>query len=258
MESDKSWSSIAFENDGRVARLRLERPPLNILTIAMIQEIRRALASLDLTRGLRAVVLSAEGKAFCAGVSVEEHLPPTTEAMIECFHAVFRQLRALSCPTLAVVEGAALGGGCELACFADVVIATEAATFGVPEIKLGVLPPIAAVHFPSRIGLARTLQLVLSGATIDAREALRIGLVDEVVAAEQAEAAVQARLEAFRCHSVSALRLAKRAVLAGAGDDFEERLRAVERLYLDQLVKTPDAVEGLKAFLEKRPPVWTR
>ncbi len=249
---------LRFENDGAVARIVLKRPPLNILNLEMIQELDRRLGELRAEPGLRALVLAAEGKAFCAGVAVEDHLPDKVDAMLPAFHEVFRSLRRLACPTLAAVQGAALGGGCELACFADVVIASEAASFGVPEIKLGVFPPVAAVHFPQRIGSARTLQLLLTGDVLPAREAERIGLVDRVVPADGLAAAVGETVARFAEKSAPALRLAKRAVAAAAGRDFEAGLAEAERLFLEELMKTRDAVEGLRAFLEKRPPVWAQ
>lgn len=252
---DMGFEFIGFENDGIVARVVLRRPPLNILHAEMIAGLNRVLRDLRSDSGLRALVISAEGKAFSAGVAVEDHLPDKARFMIEGFHDVFRHLRKLACPTIAAVQGAALGGGCELACFADLVIAAETATLGVPEIKLGVFPPIAAIHFPSRIGTARALRLVLSGEILSAAEALRIGLVDQVVPAAQLEEAVQKEAARFKEKSATALRLTKRAFQV-ADTDFELRLREVERVYLDELMKTPDALEGLRSFLEKRAPAW--
>jgi cyclohexa-1,5-dienecarbonyl-CoA hydratase len=151
---------------------------------------------------------------------------------------------------------AAPGGGCELACFAELVIASEAASFGVPEIKLACFPPVAAVHFPHRIGLARTLQLIFSGDTLSARDAERIGVVDRVAPPEKLTEAVEAAVAPFLAKSAPALHLARRAVLAATGRDFESGLREAEKLFLEELMKTADATEGLNAFLEKRPPVW--
>ncbi|MBI3030152.1 MAG: enoyl-CoA hydratase/isomerase family protein, partial [Candidatus Rokubacteria bacterium] len=168
-----------------VARLVLARPPLNILTIDMMEELNGALERVQSLLEVRALVLAAEGKAFSAGVAVEDHLGDRVKPMLEAFHRIFHLLRALPCPTVAAVQGAALGGGSELATFCDFVIASETATFGQPEIKVGVFPPIAAVHYPVRIGLARTLQLLLTGEVIGAKEAERIGLVDRAVPAAQ-------------------------------------------------------------------------
>lgn len=253
-----TFDFLSLDNDGLVARVVLRRPPLNILTIEMIRELNRVLRDLREDSGLRLLVLAAEGKAFSAGVAVEDHLPDKVAPMLESFHDIFRHLHRLSCPTLSAVQGPALGGGCELACFADLVIASEAASFGQPEVKLGVFPPVAAVHFPHRIGLARTLQLIYSGDILPAREAERIGLVDRVVRPEELDGAVEAAVARFREKSAPALRLAKRAAWAAAGRDFHAGLHEVERLFLEDLMKGEDAAEGLQAFLDKRAPAWAR
>jgi len=239
-----------------VARLVLARPPLNILNIEMMEEVNAALERVQALPEVRALVLAAEGKAFSAGVAVEDHLGDRVKPMLEAFHRIFHLLRALPCPTVAAVQGAALGGGSELATFCDFVIASETATFGQPEIKVGVFPPIAAVHYPARIGLARTLQLLLTGEVIGAKEAEQIGLVDRVVPAAQLPAAVEEVLAKLRDKSRAVLALTRRAVLDAAGQPFEAALRAVETLYHAELMATEDAHEGLRAFVEKRAPVW--
>jgi cyclohexa-1,5-dienecarbonyl-CoA hydratase len=246
--------TVAVESDGGVARILLRRPPLNVLDLPMIEELNAALDAIARQPGTRAAVIAAEGKAFSAGVSVQDHLPEKVDAMLRAFHGVFRRIWSLPCPTVAAVQGAALGGGCELACFADVVIASDNASFAVPEIKLGVFPPIAAVHFPERIGLARTLKLVLTGETLTAREAERIGLVDQVTPPDELRAAVNRAAASFREKSAAALRLARRAVHAAV--PFEARLAEAESAFLGELMRTADAVEGLRAFIEKRTPVW--
>jgi cyclohexa-1,5-dienecarbonyl-CoA hydratase len=251
-----AYSFLSVEDDGVVARVVLRRPPLNVMHLEMVRELNRALHDLRADEGFRVLVIAAEGKAFSAGVSIEDHLPDRVRTMLPAFHDVFRRLRALCVPTIAAVQGAALGGGCELACFADLVIASEAASFGVPEVKLASFPPVAAVHFPHRIGLARTLRLVLSGDVLPAREAERIGLADIVVPAGQLSDTVEAEVQKLREKSGPALRLAKRAVVQAAHPDFESRLQEAEDLYLEELARTADAMEGLHAFLDKRPPAW--
>ena len=242
--------------DEEVARITLARPPLNILTIEMMEELNRALAQIAGRPGLKALVLAAEGKAFCAGVAVEDHLGDRVKPMLDAFHQIFRRLHALGCPTLAAVQGPALGGGAELATFCDLVIASEAATLGQPEIKVGVFPPIAALHYPNRVGEARTAQLLLSGEVLPAREAERIGLVDRVVPPEKLEEAVAAALARFTDKSAVVLNFTKRAVREARGRPFEEALAALEGLYQNDLMRTEDAEEGLRAFVEKRAPVW--
>lgn len=248
--------SVRFDVIDGVARLTLARPPLNILTIQMMQEVNDTLERVRALADGRALVLAAEGKAFSAGVSVEDHLVDDGKPMLDAFHRIFHRLRALPCPTVAAVQGAALGGGAELATFCDFVIASETATFGQPEIKVGVFPPVAAVHYPGRIGLARTLQLLLTGETIGAKEAELIGLVDRVVPAAQLDAAVEETLAKLRDKSRVVLALTRRAVFEAAGQPFEAALRAVEALYHTELMKTEDANDGLRAFVEKRAPVW--
>jgi cyclohexa-1,5-dienecarbonyl-CoA hydratase len=248
------WIRYAVNYD--VARLTLARPPLNVLTVEMMQEMNAALEEALQRSSLKVLVLEGDGKAFCAGVDVDDHLGERMRPMLDTFHEIFRRLRRLSCATVAGVRGAALGGGGELATFCDVVIASEDATLGQPEIKVGVFPPIAALHYPHRIGAARTLALLMSGEVLTAAEALRLGLVDRVVAREALAEAVDAQVERFRAQSAPVLRLTKRAVVESLGLPFEQALAGLEDLYRYELMTTADAEEGLRAFVEKRKPVW--
>jgi cyclohexa-1,5-dienecarbonyl-CoA hydratase len=248
------WIRYAVNYD--VARLTLARPPLNVLTVEMMQEMNAALEEALQRSSLKVLVLEGDGKAFCAGVDVDDHLGERMRPMLDTFHEIFRRLRRLSCATVAGVRGAALGGGAELATFCDVVIASEDATLGQPEIKVGVFPPIAALHYPHRIGAARTLALLMSGEVLTAAEALRLGLVDRVVAREALAEAVDAQVERFRAQSAPVLRLTKRAVVESLGLPFEQALAGLEDLYRYELMTTADAEEGLRAFVEKRKPVW--
>jgi cyclohexa-1,5-dienecarbonyl-CoA hydratase len=247
---------VRYLEDYDVARLVLARPPLNIMTVEMMREMAAALDRAASRPELKAVVLSGEGKAFSAGVAIDEHLGDQVKEMLEAFHDIFRRLRALTCVTLAAVQGAALGGGAELATFCDVVVAADDATVGQPEIKAGVFPPIAALHYPRRIGVSRTVSLLLSGDVIGAVEAQRLGLVDTVVPAERLAEAVESQLARFRARSAAVLRLTKRAVTESLGTPFDGALDALEDLYRYELMATEDAAEGLRAFLAKRPPVW--
>lgn len=239
-----------------VATITLDRPPLNVLTIAMNRELEDALERVTHDQRLKAVVLRAEGKVFCAGVDVADHTPERVDEMIRGFGRLFTRLRMSPAPTIAVVHGAALGGGTELAIGCDLILAGASAHFGQPEIKLGVFPPIAAACFPRLIGYQQAARLILTGESISADEALRLGLVTEVVPDAELTARLDSLLRQLRGLSAAALRLAKRALLAGAAGEGADTLDAIERLYLTDLMATTDAREGIQSFMEKRQPVW--
>lgn len=247
---------LAVREDRGVLRITLRRPLLNILNLTMLAELETALRRRGRDPALRAVVFDAEGKAFSAGTDVADHLPPRHKEMLRRFHAVFRTLERLALPTVAVVEGPALGGGCELAGSCDFVLATPKAAFALPEIRLGCFPPAAIAFFPKRIGLRATAELALTGKTISAREAHEIGLVTKVVPTSKIRRETESLLDALRALSPDALRAAKRALLASAGRPALDALASAERIYLKNLAHSPDMKEGLDAFLEKRPPRW--
>jgi len=253
-----TFNHINFAIDDRVARIKLARPPVNILSIAMMQEINRALDECSNQRDLAAIVFEAapDCRAFSAGVSVEEHAHETIFQMLDSFHAIFRNLEQIGRPSIAVVNGAALGGGCELITYCDFVIAGDQARFGQPEIKLGVFPPVAALLLPRVIGERRARELMLTGEIIEAREALALGLVNRVVPAAELEQEVSRLLTQLRGLSASALEHAKRAIDLGQGRSLDAALKEVEDMYLQELMKTQDATEGINAFSEKRKAVW--
>ena len=163
---------------------------------------------------------------------------------------------ALKVPSIAVVNGSALGGGCELALYCDMVIATEKSKFGQPEIQVGVFPPIAALIFPRMMGRKKAMELILAGDTLSAQEALALGLINKVVPEASLADEANGFIEKFKKLSGIVLKLAKEATLAGLNDDVDEGLKIIEKIYLERLMKTEDALEGLKAFLEKRKPAW--
>lgn len=253
-----NYQHIKFQIEDRVARITFARPPLNIFNIAMMGEINSALNQCARERELVAVVFAAASdcRAFSSGVAVEEHVEETIFQMLDSFHAIFRNLEQLSRPTIAVVEGAALGGGCELVAACDLVIAGERARFGQPEIKLGVFPPVAAVWLPQVIGDKRARELILTGELIEAAEAARLGLVNYVVPASELEQKTAELLARLRNLSSAALELTKKAIDLGRGRSLDAALKEVENLYLDELMKTHDATEGINAFIEKRKPEW--
>lgn len=250
------YSRIACEIRDSVARITLRQPPLNIIDIPMIEEITGALTRIQAMKEVKVLALGHEGKAFSAGVSIKDHTPDKVEEMLGKFHGVFRLLDALDMPSVALVDGMALGGGCELAVYCDMVIASERATFGQPEIKVGVFPPVAAVLFPRLIGRNRALELLLTGETIDAAEAKEAGLINRVFPAQSFHEKAEEFLSKLTSMSGVVLKLTKRAVDLGLHGSAGERIKDVEKLYLSELMQTADAREGLNSFLEKRKPIW--
>jgi len=245
-----------LEEDGSLLRLVLARPKANVLDTAMIAGLRAALAAQRGTRGLRALLLEGEGAHFSFGASVPEHLPGAVEAMLPAFHALARELAGCGRVVLAAVRGQCLGGGLELAALAQRLFAAPDARLGNPEIRLGVFAPLASVLLPRRIGPARAEDLLLTGRTLEAGEALAMGLVDEL-----ADDPAAAALHWHRRHllPLSAAALAH-ATLAARHDllrALEEDLPELERRYLSQLMASADAREGLDAFLQRRNPTWT-
>ena len=248
--------NIVLEREDGLAKITLNHPPVNIMDIPTMREINVALESLQDDDEIKAVLFGATGKAFCAGVDVKDHTADKVGEMVEVFHRIFRLMWSLDVPTVAAVNGAALGGGCELVTFCDMVIASERATFGQPEIQVGVYPPVAAVTFPRLMPYMKAMELLLTGAVIDARKAERLGIVNKVVPVESFEAEVASFVGKLTSLSSVVLRLTKRATLQGLTLGFEEALALSEDVYLNQLMKTEDATEGLRAFMEKRKPVW--
>jgi cyclohexa-1,5-dienecarbonyl-CoA hydratase len=243
------------EADG-IALVTLNRPPLNVLHIPMMAELNTVLERVLGDTDAAAVVLRAEGKAFCAGVDVADHTAEKVSGMIRQFHGIFRKLAATDALTIAAVGRAALGGGCELATFCDIVLASDRAKFGQPEVQVGVLPPVAACVLPPQIGIRKAIELNALGATIDAAEARRLGLVSQVFPADEFDERVAGYLDGIRKLSRPVVRLAKRATAMLYREQVLSHLEQVEKLYLEDLMKLSDAQEGIAAFLEKREPVW--
>lgn len=244
----------SFQNG--LGTITLNRPPVNVLNIAMMEEINGVLDAWQGKQDLKALLFNAKGKCFSAGVDVGEHMGDLAPRMIEVFHGMFRRMDRLGIPTVASVYGSCLGGGCELAVFCDLVISSDDAKYGQPEIQVGVYPPIAAQIMPRIIGRKAAMELILSGRIISAQEALAMGLINKVVGRDQLEGATEEFVKPYLKLSAEVLRKARKAVMAGLMDDLEPSLQVIERIYLDELMKTADAQEGLKAFLEKRKPAW--
>ncbi len=247
-------TQVHLERNDRVATLTLDRPPLNILDLAMIAELYERIEELSEDPPQLLWVRGSE-RAFSAGVSIQDHTADKVEHMLQGLHASVLNLMALPTISIAVVEGHCLGGGMELAASCEMILATDDATFGQPEIELGCFPPVAAVLLPMRLGTGRTYDLLLSGRTIDADEASRIGFATWQVAANELDAKIEQTAEGILSKSAAVTPLLKKAVQTGTGMPVIE-LAETERIYIEELTKTEDMNEGVAAYLEKRPPVW--
>jgi cyclohexa-1,5-dienecarbonyl-CoA hydratase len=251
-----AYKHIDLEIKDQVAYITLKREPLNVLNIAMMKEINQALDGLRTEEELVALLFTAQGKAFSAGVDVGEHLGDQVKEMIEVFHGMFRRMDKLGLTSVASVQGAALGGGCELAVYCDLVVASSKAKFGQPEIMVGVFPPIAALTFPRIMGRKKAYELVVTGDIIGAEEAQALGLVNTVVEPDKLAEETENMLNKLRKLSPLVIKKTRKAFLEGLKDQAEEGLEVIEQVYLDELMPSQDAEEGLKSFLEKRKPEW--
>lgn len=250
--------TVRSERAGRVLTLTLDRPPLNVMDIPMIEALASSLESAAAERELSVVHIRGSGtKGFSAGVDVADHTPERIRPMLEAFHRAFRTLNRMDPVTVAEAFGACLGGGCELAVMCDLTIVAEDAKIGQPEIELACFPPVAAAAFGAFVGPKRAADLILTGRTIDGREAERIGLVTRAVPREALEREARTLVESLAAKSGPALALTKRALRACHPGAFEKSLAEAERIYLEELVKTADMKEGMAAFLERRRPTWT-
>lgn len=254
MEAD--YKNIKFYIKDGIAYLILSRPPVNVMDIQMMDEISNALLQIRNNSHLHALVIRAEGKCFSAGAAVEDHMGDKAETMLHSFHKMFHLLIEIPCPTIAVVEGAALGGGCELATFCDIVYATENAKFGQPEINLGLFPPVSIVIFPWLTSFNRTMELLLTGETISAQKAYEWGLINRVVPSDTIEETLQTLLNNLKNKSAFALTLTRKAVRETMASTFASAIGKIEQIYFRDLIPSQDAQEGLKSFVEKREPVW--
>lgn len=248
--------AVHFAVDGGLARITLDRPPVNVLTTAMMRQLAAALRRAAADASVRVVRLDAAGKAFSAGVDVGDHLGDLLPDMMDALGDLFVAFESVPQPVVAVVQGAALGGGLEVVLGCDLAIASEKATFAQPEIKLGVFAPPATVLLPRLIGERRAAGLLLTGEGLDAAEALRVGLVHAVLPVDGFEAGAAAWIGKLLALSGAALRRAKRALAASRGLTLRDAHAAVHTIYMNDLMATDDAHEGLRSFVEKRPPVW--
>ena len=249
--------SVAFNEAGSRAALTFAHPTGNILTREIVAGLRAACEDLSRAQALKLITITSEGADFSFGASVPEHAPDQIRAVLPEMHELIRELLVLPAPTAAIVRGRCLGGGFELALACDFIMAAEDATFGLPEIALGVFPPAGSVLLPLKVGYARAARTALSGAPAGAKEWAQAGLLTLLAPHELLGAAVDDWFDRhLASHSAAALRHASIALRYDVADAVERLLPRVEQLYLNDLMSTEDAVEGVRAFMEKRRPRW--
>jgi cyclohexa-1,5-dienecarbonyl-CoA hydratase len=249
--------AVELSLDGSVAIVTFSRPPVNALDRSRIAAIEARVREGSRRREVKLIAIAGKGQDFCAGTDIKEMRAEEIGELLRAFHSLVRLLLTLDVPTAALVQGRALGGGAELALACDFIFAETTAVFGFPEIRLGVFPPVASVLLERRIGRTKAADLILCGAVMSAEAAERKGLINALVNPGDLINAVETMKQRFESFSASSLRHARRALFLGSAGDPLSALSAVERSYLNDLMKTEDAREGIAAFNEKRPPVWT-
>ncbi|HET9838842.1 MAG TPA: enoyl-CoA hydratase/isomerase family protein [Candidatus Angelobacter sp.] len=248
---------LQLTHEGQVARVTLAAPKANILDQEMMHELIETLDQLSDHANLKAIVLAGEGAHFSFGASVQEHLPEQISATLVELRRLLLKMGAAHAPLIAAVRGQCLGGALELALTCDLILAEENAKFGLPEIKLAVFPPAGAALLPLRIGYGRAAEMVLTGETWSAAQALSIGLINRVFPDGELDARLESWLASnFLPRSAAALRFAAEVGRRPWIQVLERELPVLESLYLDDLMEKGEAVEGLQAFLEKRKPSW--
>src|SRR5437588_1086264 len=257
MATETQISRIITKVQPSVARISLHNPPLNVIDLQMMDELAQAVSDIESRSEISTIGISGHGSSFSAGVDVAAHTPDKVEAMLSKFHTVIRALVSTRKVTIASVHGHCLGGGAELAMVCDLVYTAEDAQWGFPEIQLGCFPPIAVTALSALVGQKRASNLILTGRTITGSEAAAIGLASGAVPRGQLERVVNESVRKLSSLSPAALGIAKKAIYAWDSMHFDKGLARAEKMYFDELMKTSDAQEGIRAFMEKRAPKWS-
>ena len=256
-----SNTTLASEehHDGQVVEIRIGPPPGNILTLSLVQELLGELdrRTSNASHHLKLIVIAGQGEHFSFGSSIHEHRIDTVGTLLPRFHQLIGRVLHCDVPTVAKTSGLCLGGGFELAIACSMIFCDDKTQFGLPEIKLGVIPPVASILLPQKTAEAVACQMILTGDTFEARTLYRWGVVNDVAEAGQTDARVDRFIrEHILPKSATSLRFAVRATRAEVRRQYDANIKEVEKLYLEELMKTADASEGIDAFLEKRSPDW--
>jgi len=254
--SVQSLKHIHLDTAQGVARITLNRPPANVLSVEMMQELATAIESLEYQREVKLVTLFGSGKYFSAGFELGDHLGDRAYMMLESFRRIFEAIAKVDKPTLAVVAGPALGAGSILAAACDMALAAQSAKLGHPEIRGGVFNTVAAALLPRLVGRKRAFEILMMGTSLAAADAERLGLITRAVPDDRLEAEVAAIVQRFQEASAPVVQLTRRAITGGLDLSYEDAVRHAEDVYLNQLLATQDVEEGLRAVSEKRKPAW--
>jgi len=254
--TNPSQARIFVSVNPPVARVAFHHPPLNVIDLPFMEELRAALAEIEERADVSVIVLAGSEKAFSAGVDVAAHTPDKVGEMLQKFHAIFRGMVTSRKVLVAAVRGQCLGGGAELAMMCDLVVTSESATWGFPEIQLACFPPVAATALAALVGQKHAADLILTGRKIRGVEAGFMRLANSAVPDGQVEGKVDELLARFSGMSPAALAVTKKAIYTWDAMHFDKGLARAEKVYLEELMKTDDAREGIAAFLEKREPRW--
>ena len=248
--------TIVVDKSKNVATLTFDRPKHNVFNIEMMTLFCEELENLLQDDELKCLVLKGQGASWCAGVDVGDHKPEMADQMIATFNRSLLLLESFKIPTIAAVHGACLGGGMEYAVACDVVLASELAKFGQPEVKLGFLPPYAAIRLPKLVGPAKAIEICCSGKIYTAEQGLNMGFVSQCIPADEFDTAVKTFVAEIQASSPLILRLNKQAVTQHLSMQTNDAIESVSDLFLNTLMKTEDTLEGIASFYEKRKPDW--
>jgi cyclohexa-1,5-dienecarbonyl-CoA hydratase len=249
-----AFNRILVDLQVPVVRITLNHPPLNVIDLEMMGELLAALEQIETIAEISTIVFMGSERVFSSGVDIAAHAPESVRNMLTAFHGVIRAVVATKKLTIAAVRRHCLGGAAELALLCDIVYASPDSVWGFPEIKLACFPPVASVALTSIVGQKLAAEMVLTGRTINGQEALAAGLVNGV--AEDPETLIAECLSRVAQLSPAALALAKKAFYAWDSIHFDKGLARAEQIYFDELMKTVDAQEGIRAHLERRRPKW--
>ncbi|HEY3929463.1 MAG TPA: enoyl-CoA hydratase/isomerase family protein [Candidatus Koribacter sp.] len=252
----KIFKFIDFDISDSIARITLNNPPYNTLTVPLMSELADAIEGLEGKSEVKCILLDSSQKTFSAGISIEDSKPDRVFQTLEAFNRVFQAISEISKPLIVVVNGPAIGAGSELVAFGDMIIATPNARFAQPEVKMGVFPPFAAIMLPAVIGPKKTYELILTGQSLTAEEALRLGFVNQVVPEAELATTVKELVAKIVEFSAPVLEMTKRVIATSIGRPLAEAMKKSQDIYLNQLMSLQDVEEGLRAVLEKRKPVW--